>query len=84
MSKTTKHHRTAAYEVKAADILKAIKESKGEATCATLEVAPSLMTRMLGQGLVKVAGKVESGKRGRPAHKFSLTDKGRKLAAKAS
>ena len=81
---TKKHHRTAAYEVRAADILKAIKADKGNATAASLEVAPSLMTRMVSQGLVKVTGKVNKPQRGRPAHRYGLTDKGRKLAAKAS
>ena len=81
---TDKHHRTVAYEVRAADILKAIKESKGKATAASLEQQPSLMTRMVGQGLVKVTGKVMKPQRGRPAHTYGLTDKGRKLAAKAT
>lgn len=83
MSTTKKHHRTIAGEVTAAKVMKAIKEQKGEATALSLEVAPSFMTRMLKANLVKIAGKVESGKRGRPAHKFSLTDKGRRLAGKA-
>lgn len=83
-AKTDKHHRTVAYEVRAADILKAIKEEKGNATAASLEVAPSLMTRMVSQGLVKVTGKVMKPQRGRPAHRYGLTDKGRRLAAKAN
>jgi len=83
-AKTDKHHRTAAYEARAADILKAIKESKGKATAVSLEQQPSLMTRMVAQGLVKVTGKVMKPQRGRPAHTYGLTDKGRKLAAKAS
>ena len=83
-AKTEKHHRTAAYEVRAADILKAIKEEKGKATAASLEQSPSLMTRMVSQGLIKVTGKVRKPQRGRPAHTYGLTDKGRKLAAKAS
>jgi len=83
-AKTDKHHRTAAYEVKAAQILKEIKESKGKATAVSLEQQPSLMTRMVAQGLVKVTGKVMKPQRGRPAHTYGLTDKGRKLAAKAS
>lgn len=81
---TEKHHRTVAYEVRAADILKAIKADKGKATAASLELSPSLMTRMVSQGLVKVTGKVRKPQRGRPAHTYGLTDKGRKLAAKAS
>lgn len=81
---TEKHHRTVAYEVRAADILKAIKEDKGKATAASLDLAPSLMTRMVSQGLVKVTGKVRKPQRGRPAHTYGLTDKGRKLAAKAT
>ena len=83
-AKATKHHRTAAYEVKAAQILSEIKESKGKATAVSLEQQPSLMTRMVAQGLVKVTGKVMKPQRGRPAHTYGLTDKGRKMAAKAS
>lgn len=83
-AKTDKHHRTAAYEVKAAQILSEIKASKGKATAVSLEQQPSLMTRMVAQGLIKVTGKVMKPQRGRPAHTYGLTDKGRKLAAKAS
>lgn len=82
--KAEKHHRTIMGEANAAKIMKAIKESKGEATAMSLEVAPSFMTRMLKADLVKVSGTVRRPQRGRPAHKYSLTDKGRRLAAKAS
>jgi predicted ArsR family transcriptional regulator len=84
MSATKKHHKTIAGEKRAAQILKAIKEAKGEATAISLDVPPSLMTRMLKADLVKIKGKVVSNKRGRPAYKFGLTDKGRKMAAKAN
>jgi predicted ArsR family transcriptional regulator len=63
--------------------MKAIKAQKGEATALSLEVAPSFMTRMLKANLVKISGTVSKPQRGRPAHKYSLTDKGRRLAGKA-
>lgn len=84
MATVKKHHRTIAGEVTAAEVMKRIKEAQGEATAISLNVAPSFMTRMLKADLVKVKGHVASGKRGRPASKFGLTDKGRRLAAKAN
>jgi DNA-binding PadR family transcriptional regulator len=83
-TKTVKHHRTIAGEQNAAKIMKAIKEQNGEATVVTLGVQPSFMTRMLKADLVKISGKVKKPQRGRPAHMYRLTDKGRRLAAKAS
>lgn len=41
------------------------------------------MGRLADRGLVVVAGKVESGRRGRPAHKYALTAQGRKRADRA-
>lgn len=82
-STTKKHHRTIAGEMNAAKIMKAIKEQQGEATVVSLGVQPSFMTRMLKADLVKISGKVNKPQRGRPAHKYRLTDKGRRLAAKA-
>lgn len=40
--------------------------------------------RLQERKLVKVVGKVETGKRGRPAHRYGLTDTGRKRAARAA
>ena len=82
-TKTTKHHRTIFGEANAATVMAAIKAQKGQATAMSLEVAPSFMTRMQKAGLVKITGKVKSEKRGRPAHYYGLTDKGRRFAAKA-
>jgi DNA-binding PadR family transcriptional regulator len=82
-AKTTKHHRTIFGEANAATVMAAIKAQKGQATAMSLEVAPSFMTRMQKAGLVKITGKVKSEKRGRPAHYYGLTDKGRRFAAKA-
>ena len=81
---TKKHHKTVAGEKRAAHILLAIKEAQGEATAISLDVAPALMTGFIKKDWVKVAGLVKSEARGRPAHKFRLTDKGRRLAAKAA
>jgi hypothetical protein len=82
-AKTTKHHRTIFGDANAATVMAAIKAQKGQATAMSLEVAPSFMTRMQKAGLVKITGKVKSAKRGRPAHYYGLTDKGRRFAAKA-
>jgi len=41
------------------------------------------MTRMLKADLVKISATVKKPQRGRPAHMYRLTDKGRRLAAKA-
>ena len=84
MATSKKHHKTIAGEKAAAKIMAAIKEQKGEATVATLGVQPSFMTRMLKADLVKVSATVKKPQRGRPAHKYSLTAKGRRLAAKAN
>ena len=83
-AKATKHHRTIMGEANAAKVMAAIKAQKGEATAMSLEVAPSFMTRMLKADLVKITGKVSKPQRGRPAHRYGLTDKGRRLAAKAN
>lgn len=82
-TKTKKHHKTIAGEKNAAKIMAAIKKQKGEATVVSLGVQPSFMTRMLKADLVKISGTVSKPQRGRPAHKYRLTDKGRRLAAKA-
>ena len=74
---TKKHHKTAA------EVMKRIKAAQGEATAISLNVAPSFMTRMLKADLVKVRATVKKPQRGRPAHMYSLTAKGRRLAAKA-
>ena len=83
MSVTKKHHRTVAGEVTAADVMRRIKAAQGEATAMSLNVAPAFMTRMLKADLVVVKSQVASGKRGRPASKYGLTDKGRNLARRA-
>ena len=80
---TKKHHKTIAGEKAAAKIMAAIKEQKGEATVSTLGVQASFMTRMLKADLVKIRATVKKPQRGRPAHMYSLTAKGRRLAAKA-
>jgi predicted ArsR family transcriptional regulator len=41
------------------------------------------MGRLEAQDLVKVVGKVQTGRRGRPAHIYRLTDKGRGRAVRA-
>jgi predicted ArsR family transcriptional regulator len=41
------------------------------------------MGRLQERGLVTVAGKVDSGKRGRPAHRYALTSTGRGRADRA-
>lgn len=55
----------------------------GRATAAELQSNAIYMARLQDEGLVKVAGKVQSGRRGRPAHIYALTDKGRKRADRA-
>jgi len=83
MATIKKHHRTIAGEKAAAKIMRAIEEQQGEATVPTLGVQSSFMTRMLKAKLVKVNGKVKKPHRGQPAHMYTLTAKGRKLAEQA-
>jgi len=70
--------------VKTNAILMAVKESKGKATAISVDASPSMMGRMVKLGLLKVTGDVRKPQRGRPAFTYGLTDKGRKVAAKAS
>lgn len=57
--------------------------STGTATAVELETNAIYMGRLQQEGLVKVADKVRSGGRGRPAHVYRCTDKGRKRAQRA-
>lgn len=53
------------------------------ATAAALDTNSIYMGRLVDSDLVKVAGKVESGKRGRPAHVYRVTPKGAGRAKRA-
>jgi predicted ArsR family transcriptional regulator len=50
------------------------------ATAKELGVPAPLMTAIKGEGVVKVKAHVKTGKVGRPANLYMLTDKGRKRA----
>jgi hypothetical protein len=45
--------------------------------------AIATVNKMVEEGLLRIAGKVESGKRGKPAYIFACTDKGAKRADRA-
>ena len=47
-------------------------------TRTELGLLPVYVSELQSEGLIKVTDKVETGKRGRPAHKFSLTSKAKK------
>lgn len=68
-------------------ILIAIREAKpgrNGVTAAQVNTDAIRMGRLQDRGLVRVVGIVRSGKRGRPAHRFGLTDTGRNRAARAT
>jgi hypothetical protein len=52
-------------------------------TRTDLDLLPVYVSELQSEGLIKVHGKVESGKRGRPAHTFALTSKARKRVQRA-
>jgi predicted ArsR family transcriptional regulator len=64
--------------------IKAAKAGRQGVTAAQVNTDAIRMGRLQNLGLVKVVGKVESGKRGRPAHRYGLTDTGRNRAARAA
>ena len=70
--------------IKAATILKAVKQSRGKATAMSLNVPPVMKTQMHQAGLIEITGKVKKEGRGRPAHMYGITDAGRKIAAMIS
>jgi hypothetical protein len=55
----------------------------GPATAQEVQAGPSYLICLEDQGLVKRADTVKTGKPGRPAIKWALTDKGRKRAKRA-
>jgi predicted ArsR family transcriptional regulator len=55
-----------------------------KASAKDLDTNAVYMGRLEKEGLVKVVGKVETGKRGRPAHIYAVTDKGRGRAKRAA
>jgi predicted ArsR family transcriptional regulator len=67
-------------------ILVAIREAKPGrqgVTAAEVKTDAIRLGRLQERGLVRVVGTVKSGKRGRPAHRYGLTDTGRNRAARA-
>ena len=57
---------------------------QGPSTAIDLDTNAIYMQRLVERELVKVSDVVRSGKRGRPAHVYRVTDKGRKRAQRAS
>lgn len=56
----------------------------GPRPIADLSISRFLVKRAVKEGIIAAAAEVVvTGKRGRPAHKFRLTDKGRKRAKRA-
>jgi predicted ArsR family transcriptional regulator len=64
--------------------IKGAKAGRQGVTAAQVNTDAIRMGRLEALGLVKVVGKVSSGKRGRPAHRYGLTDTGRNRAARAT
>lgn len=64
------------------NVLVAVKE-QGRTTAKQINVNAVYLLRLQDQELVRVVGKVHTGGRGRPAHIFACTDKGRKRAQRA-
>jgi predicted ArsR family transcriptional regulator len=58
-----------------------LKAHRG-ATAKEVGITPVQMHKLTSAGLVKPLGKRASDKRGRPAHEYALTDKGRKRASR--
>ncbi len=56
----------------------------GRATAKQVNSNAIYLARLEKDGLVKVAGKVESGQRGRPAHIYAVTKKGGDRARRAA
>lgn len=68
-------------------ILVAIREAKPGregVTAAQIGTDAIRLGRLQERGLVRVVGTVRSGKRGRPAHRYGLTDTGRNRARRAA
>jgi predicted ArsR family transcriptional regulator len=53
------------------------------ADALNIKVQPVYLFEGINQEVLRVSGKVESGKRGRPANRYSLTDKARKRVQRA-
>lgn len=60
-----------------------LADAKEPATAAAVDSNSIYMGRLEKEGLVKVVDSVQSGKRGRPAHIYRVTDKGRKRVQRA-
>jgi predicted ArsR family transcriptional regulator len=50
------------------------------ATAKELEVSGNYLASLARGGYVQIAGKIESGRRGRPAYAYKLTNRGRAIA----
>lgn len=57
---------------------------QGPSTAKELDTDAIRMDRLVQRELVKVTATVKSGLRGRPAHIYRVTDKGRKRAQRAA
>lgn len=60
-----------------------LAQFKSEATVASTGLSVYIVKSLVADGLIKPVGKVETGKRGRPAHTFKLTSKGSKRVKRA-
>jgi len=79
-----KHHNVVKARQSAVEMLKAIKAADGEATVDTLEEAGFSrfqIKQLLNKQQIRVSGKIETGKRGRPKMKFTVASKGNKRLA---
>jgi predicted ArsR family transcriptional regulator len=65
------------------NVIVAVKQAGKPVTAAEVNTTSIVMGRLQKQGLVKVSAQVRSGQRGRPAHIYTLTDKGRGRAVRA-
>lgn len=60
-----------------------LAQFKSDATVASTGLSVYIVKALVDDGLIRQTGKVDTGKRGRPAHTFKLTSKGAKRVKRA-
>ena len=81
------HHGVVKARAAAIEILKIVKEADGEATVDMLQekgYSRFQIKNLIQKQQIRVSGKIETGKRGRPKMKFTLASKGNKRLATAA
>ena len=65
------------------DQVQNLAQFKTDATLASTGLSVYITKALIADGLIRQTGKVETGKRGRPAHTYKLTSKGSKRVKRA-